>query len=168
MTEPSPFTHPRWGLQFHWWAVDPSGRVGLFDTAFGPVPRAADAHVPTLDETAAWARKRHPEWFDGGCAEEDCPQHCVIQMARAPYLYAWDEEYDDRYTRYGVPTQPLLVSELPPAAAAAVRLVEVGFPFDRAARIDLGYPGGREVLSASELTPWTSCPRQPDGGSRTP
>ncbi|MGW6096344.1 hypothetical protein ACWFRK_18670 [Streptomyces sp. NPDC055157] len=163
MTVSSAFAHPRWGLQFHWWAVDPFGRVGLFYSAFGPVPSAANAHEQTLDEATAWAKTRHPEWFDAGCVEDDCPQHCVVELARAPYLFTWDEEHDDRYTRYGVPTHPLLVSELPAALAAAVRLVEVDFSFDQAARIDLGYPRGREVISASALTPWTSCQRHPDG-----
>lgn len=97
-----PMTHPRWGLQFHWWAVDPFDRVGLFYSAFGPVPSAANAHVQALDEATAWAKTRHPEWFDAGCAEHDCPQHCVIELARAPYLFTWDEEHDDRYSRYGV------------------------------------------------------------------
>ncbi|WP_418960523.1 hypothetical protein [Streptomyces tritici] len=168
MTAPSAFAHPRWGLQFHWWAVDPCGRVGLFYSAFGPVPSAANAHARTLDEATAWARTRHPEWFYEGCVEDDCPQHCVVELARAPYLFTWDEEYDDRYTRYGVPTQPISLSELPAALAAAVRLVEVDFSFDRAARIDLAYPGGREVISASAITPWTSCQRSRTGGSRTP
>ncbi|MFJ3877086.1 hypothetical protein ACIPW5_06465 [Streptomyces sp. NPDC090077] len=156
-------THPRWGLQFHWWAVDPSGRVGLFYSAFGPVPSAANAHAQAMDETTAWARARHPEWFDAGCAEHDCPQHCVIELARAPYLYTWDEEHDDRYSRYGVPTRPLVVSELPAAVAAGVGLVGVDFSFDQAARIDLEHPAGRETLSASALTPWTYCQRQGDG-----
>ncbi|MFF5933187.1 hypothetical protein [Streptomyces sp. NPDC012508] len=156
-------THPRWGLQFHWWAVDPFDRVGLFYSAFGPVPSAANAHVQILDEATAWAKTRHPEWFDAGCVEYDCPQHCVIELARAPYLFTWDEEHDDRYSRYGVPTQPLLLSELPTAVAAAVGLIEVDFTFDQAARIDLGYSTGREAISASALTPWTYCQRHPDG-----
>ncbi|HEY9372652.1 hypothetical protein [Streptomyces sp.] len=157
------FTHPRWGLEFHWWAVDPSGQVGLFDSAFGPVPTAANAHVQALDEATACAMTRHPEWFAAECGEDDCPTHCVVELARAPYLFTWDCEYDDRYSRYGVPTQPILVSELPATLAAVVGLVEVDFAFDQAARIDLGYPGGRECISASTATPWTCCQRQPDG-----
>ncbi|MGW0364407.1 hypothetical protein [Streptomyces sp. NPDC002990] len=162
MTVSSSFAHPRWGLQFHWWAVDPFSRVGLFYSAFGPVPSAANAHEQTLDEATAWAKTRHPEWFDAHCGEDDCPSYCVVELVRAPYLFTWDEEHDERYARCGVPTQPLLVSELPAAVAAAVRLVEVNFPFDQAAQINLAYPGGREVISASALASCTCCQRHPD------
>ncbi|MGX1274628.1 hypothetical protein [Streptomyces phaeoluteigriseus] len=163
MTVSSAFGHPRWGLQFHWWAVDPLSRVGLFYSAFGPVPSAANAHAQVLDEATAWAKTRHPAWFDAQCGEEDCPTHCVVELARAPYLFTWAEEHDDRYYRCGVPTKPLLVSELPAAVAAAVRLVRVDFSFDQAERIDLGYPEGREVISASAATLCTCCQRHPDG-----
>lgn len=157
------FAHPRWGLQFHWWAVDPFGRVGSFYSAFGPVPSAANAHEQTMDEATVWAKTRHPEWFDAQCGEDDCPSYCVVELARAPYLFTWDEEHDCRYARYGVPTQPLLASELPAALAAAVRLIEVDFSFDQAPQVNLGYHGGREVISASALTPCTCCQRHPDG-----
>ncbi|WP_280697003.1 hypothetical protein [Kitasatospora sp. GP82] len=158
MTAPNPFGHPCWGLQFFWWAVDPAGFVGLFQSAFGPVPSAANAHARAVDEATARARRRHPEWFDARCLDDACPEqrgeecpvtHCLVRLARGPYLFTWDEEHDDRYTRYGVPKRPVPVSELPGDLAAAARLVEVGFTFDRAVRIDLSYPGGQEVLSAT-------------------
>ncbi|MGW2563273.1 hypothetical protein ACWCXB_29420 [Streptomyces sp. NPDC001514] len=150
MKAASPWRHPRWGLQFHWWAVDPSGHVGLFYSAFGPVPGAAHDQVLIMDKATSGARALHPEWFDPICHEDECPEttHCPVELQRGPYLFTWDEEHDDRYTRYGVPREPVLVSEMPGDLAAAALLVEVGFRFDGATRVDLSYPCGREVLSA--------------------
>ncbi|MGE7437159.1 hypothetical protein [Kitasatospora sp. NPDC001175] len=152
MTAANPFGHPRWGLQFHWWAVDPAGRVGLFYSAFGPVPTAARRHAPALDRATAAARARHPEWFDTVCHAdfEDCPvTHCVVRLGHAPYLFTWDEEFDDRYTRFGVPSRPVHLAELPEELARAALLVPVGFPLSDAVRVDLAYPDGRERLSAT-------------------
>ncbi|WMX45866.1 hypothetical protein RGF97_14760 [Streptomyces roseicoloratus] len=154
MTTSSAFTHPRWGLQFHWWAVDPSGQVGLFHSAFGPVPIAAHTHVAAMDSPTAQARASHPEWFDWICHDEpeDCPQtHCPVTLDRGPYLFTWDEETDDRYTRFGIPEKPLLAAELPRRMADAALLVETDFVFERTVRIDLSYPAGRELLSGSGL-----------------
>ncbi|MFG2135234.1 hypothetical protein [Streptomyces sp. NPDC048650] len=152
MTAPSTFVHPCWGLQVHWWAVDPSGQVGLFSSAFGPVPTAAHTHEATMHEATVQARARHPEWFDWICHDDpdECPEtHCPVTPDYGPYLFTWDEETDDRYTRFGIPKRPLLVSELPGRPAAAARLVEVGFRFERVVRVDLSYPEGRELLSGS-------------------
>ncbi|MFF8805924.1 hypothetical protein [Streptomyces omiyaensis] len=143
--------------------MDPFDRVGLFRSAFGQVPTAAHAQARTMDEAAAWARKRHPEWFDLDCGGEDCPSHCPVGLGRAPYLFDWDDHHDSRYVRSGVPARPLGVSELPADVAAAARLVPVGFPFDRAPRVDLGCPGGREAIRASSLTPCTCCRPHPGG-----
>ncbi|MEU6310734.1 hypothetical protein [Streptomyces sp. NPDC047014] len=154
MTAQNTFAHPRWGLEFHWWAVDPARRVGLFYSAFGPVPAAANAHVVVMDDATAQAKALHPEWFGTQhCSDDECPEtHCPVELNRGPYLFTWDEEYDDRYTRYGVPKAPVLASELPGRLAAAALLVEVDFLFEQAARIDLSYPGGREFLSGAATT----------------
>ncbi|WP_306324623.1 hypothetical protein [Streptomyces venezuelae] len=167
MTTPTTFVHPRWGLHFHWWAVDPSGQVGLFDSAFGPVPTAAHTHAAALDSATAQARASNPEWFDWICHDdpEDCPQmHCPITLDRGPYLFTWDEETDDRYTRFGIPKRPLLATELPRRLTDAALLVETDFTFDRTVRVDLSYPAGRELLSGSdthrnENTEPTNAPR---------
>ncbi|MER7467489.1 hypothetical protein [Streptomyces sp. NPDC097981] len=153
MTPSNTYVHPRWGLQFHWWAVDPSGQVGLFHSAFGPVPAAAHAHVAAMDGATARARVSHPEWFDWTCHDDpqECPQtHCPVTLDRGPYLFTWDEETDDRYTRFGVPKEPLLASEMPRGQAEAARLIGTDFLFERAVRVDLRYLGGRELLSGSD------------------
>lgn len=133
--------------------MDPSGQVGLFYSAFGPVPTAANTHVAAMDGATGQARARHPEWFDWICHEdsEECPQtHCPITLDRGPYLFTWDEETDDRYTRFGIPKEPLLASESPEWLARAASLIETDFLFERAARVDLGYPAGQELLSGSD------------------
>ncbi|MEU1087297.1 hypothetical protein ACFYPN_25610 [Streptomyces sp. NPDC005576] len=153
MTTSSGFAHPRWGLQFHWWAVDPSGEVGLFYSAFGPVPTAAHAHGAAMDEATARARAWHPEWFDRVCHDEpeECPQtHCPVALDRGPYLFTWDEETDDRYTRFGVPKKPLRAVDMPRTLAEAALLVATDFVFERAVRVDLRRPAGRELLSGSD------------------
>ncbi|MER6952185.1 hypothetical protein ABT294_50065 [Nonomuraea sp. NPDC000554] len=144
----SPFGHPRWGLQFYWWAVDPLGCVGLFYSAFGAVPSAANAHTQVFDEATALAKTRYPEWFDAYCPHDEYQPHCVIELARGPYLFMWDEVHDDRYTQYGVPGQPTLLSELPVELKRAALLVKVGFIFDETPQIQLSYPEEKEVLSA--------------------
>jgi hypothetical protein len=144
----SPFAHPRWGLEFHWWAVDPSGCVGLFYSAFGPVPSAANTHVQVVDEATAYAKTRYPEWFGAYCPHDEYQPHCLIELRWGPYLFMWDEVYDNRYTQYGLSRQPTLLSELPGELERAALLVKVGFAFGKAPRIGLSYPEGQEALSA--------------------
>lgn len=107
-----------------------------------------------MDEATTQARARHPEWFDQQhCGDHECPgTHCPVELHRGPYLFTWDEDHDDRYIRYGVPRIPVLASELPGILATAARLVEVDFLFERTTRIDLRYPGGKELLSGNATT----------------
>ncbi|WP_407289119.1 hypothetical protein [Streptomyces sp. BP-8] len=108
-----------------------------------------------MDAATAQARSQHPEWFDWVCHDdpEECPEtHCAVSLGRGPYLFAWDEEYDDRYTRFGVPNEPLFASQLSGRLAEAARLVQVDFLFERSIRVDLRYPGGKELLSGTPGT----------------
>lgn len=137
MASPSLYVHPRWGLTFHWWAVDPSGTVALVYSAFGQVPWAANSQAQVMDAATKVARARHPDWF----AE-------AKPTGLAPHRFEWDEEYDDRYTRVDSPERPVLVADLPDEIAQAARLVRSGFSFRGITRIDLAYLDGKEFLSA--------------------
>ncbi|MGW1976643.1 hypothetical protein [Streptomyces sp. NPDC001889] len=140
--------------------MDPAGRVGLFSSAFGPVPATAVAHVAAMDRATVDARASHPGWFDRQhCSDDSCPEtHCPVELGRGPYLFTWDEEHDDRYTRYGVPTTAVHVSEMTARVADAARLIKVGLSFDGAARIHLSRSGEWEALSG--------CAQSPAGRSR--
>ena len=137
MASPNPFVHPRWGLTFHWWAVDPSGEVALIYSAFGPVPWEANAQVQVMDSATKAARASYPGWFT-----EAKP------TGLAPHRFEWDEECDDHYTRVDSPALPVLVTDLPDKIAQAARLVRVTLSFRDITRIDLAYPDGEEALSA--------------------
>jgi hypothetical protein len=44
------YEHPRWGIDFVWFAVDALGHAGYFDSAgHGPVPAAVMPHIEELD-----------------------------------------------------------------------------------------------------------------------
>ncbi|MEU4523560.1 hypothetical protein AB0F52_33205 [Amycolatopsis sp. NPDC024027] len=107
------YAHPRWGTEFDWLAVDPSGSLAVLTSAgYGPVPKAVRDHVESVDAALGLINT----WpYVGGSISRPSDTGDYADWrdlaARGFYAYDWKDS-SGPYARLAVPTTPLTVDNL--------------------------------------------------------
>lgn len=134
-------SHPAWGMEFDWPAIDRDGRVAVFSSGgYGPVPsefirvdRAVDAALDLVRGLPGLGRSRrtpasgpgdNSSWFELG--------------ARGFYVYDWPTHHGP-YQLICTPSRPLHVSDLPTEVADLARLASFPAAFPDLAHVLLPY-----------------------------
>lgn len=123
--------HPRWGINFEWLAVDPTGCVALFDSAgYGAVPPIVFQHVEHVDDAVDMVdglpmlnKAIKKVRSEGG--DHTYWSNIII---RGLYVYDW-ELWHGPYQRLTSPVKLVSVDDLPPSIRSAAQLVKVSVPF---------------------------------------
>lgn len=105
-------------LDFEWYACDAEGKVGFLTSAgFGPVPLVVFRSRPEYDAVRACLQEllERPRSSVTGKPVESC---WMAAARRGLFAYDWDAVQGQPmprrpYRRHAVPSEPILLSELP-------------------------------------------------------
>jgi hypothetical protein len=134
------FSHPDYGIELDWLAIDMNRRVALFSSGgHGPVPRIV---VDRLADVERAIERLHLLPIVGRCAEwptdggnyESWTEPC----RRGIFGFDWAPIDSPRYVRITVPSRPLMVDQFEdePVRAAA-SMVRLGLDFQRTTAIQV-------------------------------
>ncbi|GAB3455353.1 hypothetical protein [Actinophytocola sediminis] len=134
-----PSTHPRWGIEFDWLAVDSQQQVALFTSAgYGAVPETVLRNVSLVDRAVdAIAQLPAVGKATEVCLPGDGDYSSWLTTAqRGFFTYDWTL-WHGPYQRLAIPTVPIILEQLPTPIRQAAELVNFTPRFPNEAAITI-------------------------------
>jgi len=135
-------THPRWGIEFDWLAVDRHGHVAVLTTAgYGAVPESVNEHLAEVDAALERVGELPTIGSAGNIVRRSADgdySNWYSYSTKGFYAYDW-HVWHGPYQRLSSPTVPISVDRLPSQVQTVARLAVFPVNFADEPQITIEY-----------------------------